>query len=80
MQSITALLCLLRYGAIIHKPMRKLQYETDETLSPWERASAAAGMADYDRRNDRTVRAVTERATRSMRGEKRRRKTNMSRV
>ena len=37
------------------------QAETDETAAPWERVSAAIGITDYDRKNDRTVKTVMER-------------------
>ena len=46
--------------------------ETDESAAPWERVSAAIGITDYDRKNDRTVEAVMERAKMMMREEKRR--------
>lgn len=49
-----------------------LQTETDESAAPWERVSAAIGITDYDRKNDRTVKAVTERAEEMMRADKRR--------
>ena len=49
-----------------------LQAENDETAAPWERASAALGITDYDRKNDRTVKAVQERAKELMVEDKRR--------
>jgi len=49
-----------------------LQAENDESAAPWERVSAALGITDYDRKNDRTVKAVMERAGKMMREEKRR--------
>ncbi|MCR5565517.1 MAG: GGDEF domain-containing protein [Clostridiales bacterium] len=56
------------------KQIRKelAQAETDETAAPWERISAAIGITDYDRKNDRTVKAVMERAEKIMREDKRR--------
>ena len=54
------------------KQIRKelLQSETDESCAPWERVSAAIGITDYDRKNDRTVKEVMERAERMMRDDK----------
>ena len=49
-----------------------LRAEADEAAAPWERVSAAMGITDYDRKNDRTVKAVMERAEKMMREDKRR--------
>ena len=49
-----------------------LQAQTDESAAPWERVSAAVGITDYDRKNDRTVKAVMERAEQLMLEDKRR--------
>lgn len=56
------------------KQIRKelAQTAADETSAPWERVSAAIGITDYDRKNDRTVKAVLERAEKIMREDKRR--------
>ena len=56
------------------KQIRKelAQAEADEASAPWERVSAAIGITDYDRKNDRTVKAVMERAEKIMREDKRR--------
>ena len=54
------------------------QAEADETSAPWERVSAAIGITDYDRKNDRTVKAVMERAEKIMREDKRRMRRNNS--
>ena len=48
------------------------QSETNESAAPWERVSAAIGITDYDRKNDRTVKAVMDRAAQLMREDKRR--------
>ena len=53
-----------------------LQAETNETAAPWERISAAIGVTDYDRKKDRTVKAVLERAEKLMREDKRRMRKN----
>ena len=50
------------------------QTETDGSAAPWERISAAIGITDYDRKNDRTVKAVLERATLIMQEDKKRTK------
>ena len=42
----------------------------DETAAPWERVSAAIGIADYDRKTDRTVEDVMGRAAWAMKEEK----------
>ena len=52
------------------------QAETDETAAPWERVGAAIGITDYDRKNDRTVKSVMERAEKIMREDKRRMRKN----
>lgn len=56
------------------KQIRKelAQAETDEAAAPWERVSAAIGITDYDRKNDRTVKDVMDRAEKIMREDKRR--------
>lgn len=47
---------------------------SDGASAPWERVSAAIGITDYDRKNDRTVRDVMNRAAKIMREDKRRMK------
>ena len=56
------------------KQVRKelAQAENDESAAPWERVSAAIGIADYNRKSDKTVKAVTERAENMMKEDKRR--------
>ena len=49
-----------------------LRAETDETAAPWERVSAALGITDYDRKNDKTVKTVMERAKKLMMEDKQR--------
>ena len=49
-----------------------LRAETDETAAPWERVSAALGITDYDRKNDKTVKTVMERAKKMMMEDKQR--------
>ena len=46
------------------------QSEKDQSAAPWERVSANIGVTDYDRKTDRTVHEVLERATSLMREEK----------
>lgn len=53
-----------------------LEAETDEKAAPWECVSAALSIADYDRKNDKTVKAVMERAQNLMIEDKRRMKKN----
>ena len=48
------------------------QTEKDENAAPWERVSATFGIADYDRKNDKTVKEVLEKATQLMQEEKKR--------
>lgn len=57
-----------RSGTELAKQARKelLQAETDETAAPWECVSAPMGIADYDRKNDKAVKAVMERAKKLM--------------
>ena len=49
-----------------------IQAEADESAAPWERPGAALGITDYDRKNDRTVKAVMERAKKLMMEDKQR--------
>ena len=51
-----------------------LQAETNGSASPWERVSAAVGITDYDRKTDRTVQSVLDRATAQMQEEKKKRR------
>ena len=44
--------------------------------APWERVSASIGMTDYDRKTDKTVREVLERAKQMMQEEKKRKQNN----
>ena len=48
------------------------QSAKDPNTAPWERVSAAIGVAEYDRKNDRTVNEVMERAMYFMKREKER--------
>lgn len=63
-----------RNRAELVKQARKelLLAETEETATPWERVNAAVGIADYDRKNDKTVKAVMERAKELMVEDKKR--------
>ena len=61
------------------KQVRKelIRMETDESAAPWERISAAIGITDYDRKADRTVKSVVDRAVGIMQEDKKR--TNLHR-
>ena len=48
------------------------QAEKDENAAPWERVSATFSITDYDRKTDKTVKEVLERATQMMMNEKKR--------
>ena len=42
------------------------EYEADDTLNPWEKISAAAGYAKYDKNTDRSVEDVFKKADEAM--------------
>ena len=50
------------------------QAEKNENAAPWERVSATFSITDYDRKNDKTVKEVLERATQMMTNEKKKMK------